>query len=116
MGACWMHGIEDNPVYEIAVREKFPSHTGTILNFDIDTCVDEHGLRISSELHKEVDQFFQSLLEDTHDLFEFEQQTSTQMSSASVYKVFSEKFQNFLNSNGGNDEARVLKLKLLQRR
>lgn len=116
MGACWMHGLQGNPVYELAQREKFPSHTGTILTFDIGTCVDEHGLQISSELHNEVDQFFESLLQDTRDLFEFQQQSMTQLSTSSVHKVFSEKFENFMNTNGSNSETRSLKLKLLQRR
>lgn len=55
MGACWMHGLEGNPVYELAKKENFPAHTGTILNFDIGTFVDENGTKISSELHHEVD-------------------------------------------------------------
>jgi hypothetical protein len=116
MGACWMHGLQGNPVYELVEREKFPSHTGTILSFNIGTCVDENGLQISSELHNEVDQFFESLLQNTRDLFEFQQQNNTQISSTSIYKVFLEKFENFLNVNGGDSETRCLKLKLLQRR
>ncbi|CAF1201369.1 unnamed protein product [Adineta ricciae] len=116
MGACWMHGLQENPVYELAQRENFPSHTGTILNFDIGTCVDENGTQISSELHHEVDQFFESLLQDTRDLFEFQQQNNTQISSISIQKVFLEKFENFLNQNGADQETRCLKLKLLQRR
>ena len=35
MGACWMHGLQGNPVYELAKEENFPPHTGTILSFDI---------------------------------------------------------------------------------
>ncbi|CAF3525593.1 unnamed protein product [Rotaria socialis] len=116
MGACWMHGLQGNPVYELAQRENFPAHTGTILNFDIGTCVDENGLYISSELHHEVDQFFDSLLQDTRDLFEFQQINNTQLSSSSIHKVFLEKFENFLNSNAGDNGTRSLKLKLLQRR
>jgi hypothetical protein len=116
MGACWMHGLQGNPVYELALREKFPTHTGTILSFDIGTCVDEYGSQISSELHHEVDQFFESLLQDTRDLFEFQQQNNTQISSTSIHKVFLEKFENFVNVNGGDQETRCLKLKLLQRR
>jgi len=116
MGACWMHGLQGNPVYELAQREKFPSHTGTILSFNIGTCVDENGSQISSELHNEVDQFFESLLQDTRDLFEFQQQNNTQISSTSIHKVFVEKFENFLNMNGSDSETRRLKLKLLQRR
>ncbi|CAF0724806.1 unnamed protein product [Rotaria sordida] len=116
MGACWMHGIQGNPVYELAVREKFPQHTGTILSFNIGTCVDENGLQISSELHNEVDQFFESLLQDTRDLFEYQQKNNTPISSISIQKVFMEKFSNFLNSNGEDNETRSLKLKLLQRR
>ena len=116
MGACWMHGLQGNPVYELAQRENFPSHTGTILSFDIGTCVDENGLQISSELHNEVDQFFESLLQDTRDLFELQQQTYTQISSTSIHKVFLEKFENFLNMNGSDSATRGLKLKLLQRR
>lgn len=116
MGACWMHGLQGNPVYELAQRENFPSHTGTILSFNIGTCVDEHGLQISSELHNEVDEFFESLLQDTRDLFEFQQQNNTQISSTSIHKVFLEKFENFVNLNGGDKETRCLKLKLLQRR
>ncbi|CAF0728225.1 unnamed protein product [Adineta steineri] len=116
MGACWMHGLQENPVYELAQRENFPSHTGTILSFDIGTCVDEHGLQISSDLHHEVDEFFESLLQDTRDLFEYQQQNNTQISSTSIHKVFLEKFENFVNLNGGDQETRCLKLKLLQRR
>jgi len=116
MGACWMHGLQGNPVYELAQREKFPSHTGTILNFNIGTCVDENGLQISAELHNEVDQFFESLLQDTRDLFEYQQEHQTQISSISIQKVFSEKFENFLNTNGSDSETRCLKMKLLQRR
>jgi monoamine oxidase len=116
MGACWMHGLQENPVYELAQREKFPTHTGTILTFDIGTCVDENGLQISSELHNEVDQFFESLLQNTRDLFEFQQQNNTQLSSISIQKVFVDKFENFLNQNGADQETRCLKLKLLQRR
>ncbi|CAF0782569.1 unnamed protein product [Adineta steineri] len=115
MGACWMHGLQENPVYELAQRENFPSHTGTILSFDIGTCVDEHGLQISSDLHHEVDEFFESLLQDTRDLFEYQQQNNTQISSTSIHKVFLEKFENFVNLNGGDQETRCLKLKLLQR-
>ncbi|UJR33849.1 hypothetical protein I4U23_021271 [Adineta vaga] len=116
MGACWMHGLQENPVYELAQREKFPSHTGTILNFDIGTCVDEHGSNISCELHHEVDQFFETLLQDTRDLFELQQQNNNQISSTSIHKVFLERFENFLNQNGSDQETRCLKLKLLQRR
>lgn len=116
MGACWMHGLQGNPVYELAQQEQFPAHTGTILNFDIGTCVDENGSLISSELHNEVDQFFESLLQDTRDLFEFQQLNIAQLSSASIHNVFLEKFENFLNSNAGDQATRALKLKLLQRR
>jgi monoamine oxidase len=116
MGACWMHGIQGNPVYELAKQEKFPNHTGTILSFDIGTCVDENGSQISSELHNEVDQFFESLLQDTRNLFEFQTHHQQQLSSASIQKVFLEKFDNFLNLNGSDSETRRLKLKLLQRR
>ena len=116
MGACWMHGLQDNPVYELAEREQFPGHTGTILSFDIGTCVDESGTYISDELHNEVDQFFESLLQDTRDLFEGDTQSNKQISSTNVQKVFLEKFENFLNLNGSDSETRRLKLKLLQRR
>jgi monoamine oxidase len=116
MGACWMHGLQDNPVYELAEREKFPHHTGTILSFDIGTCVDENGSRISSELHHEVDEFFESLLQNTRDLFQYEKQTNQQLSTTSIQKVFLEKFENFLNLNGADSETRRLKLKLLHRR
>lgn len=116
MGACWMHGLEGNPVYELAKKENFPAHTGTILNFDIGTCVDENGTKISSELHHEVDQFFESLLQDTRDLFEYQQMNNQQLSSTSIYKVFLEKFENFLNDNGSDQATRQLKSKLLQRR
>lgn len=111
-----MHGLQGNPVYELAKREKFPDHTGTILSFDIGTCVDEYGSPISSALHNEVDQFFESLLQDTRDLFEFQTQHQQQLSSASIQKVFREKFENFLNLNGSDIETRGLKQKLLQRR
>ena len=111
-----MHGLQGNPVYELAKQEKFPDHTGTILSFDIGTCVDENGSQISSELHNEVDQFFESLLQDTRDLFEFQTQNQQQLSSASIQKVFREKFENFLNLNGSDSETRRLKQKLLQRR
>ena len=84
MGACWMHGLQGNPVYELVERENFPAHTGTILNFDIGTCVAENGLQISPELHQEVDQFFESLLQDTRNLFELQQKINTQISSASI--------------------------------
>lgn len=111
-----MHGLEGNPVHELAKQENFPAHTGTILNFNIGTCVDENGTSISSELHHEVDQFFESLLQDTRDLFEIQQMNNQQIPTASIHKVFMEKFENFLNVNGSDDETRRLKLKLLQRR
>ncbi|CAF0786094.1 unnamed protein product [Didymodactylos carnosus] len=123
MGACWIHGLENNPVYELVQREKFPSHTGTILTFDIGTCVDENGNEIPNSLHTEVDQFFESLAQDIRDLFELDSINNNQTSlidkrqiNESFQKVFSEKFQNFLNLNGGDSETRRLKSKLLQRR
>ena len=116
MGACWMHGLLGNPVYELAEREKFPRHTGTILNFEIGTCVDESGSKISTELHEEVDEFFESLLQDTRDLFELQEQNNQQLCSTSIQKVFMEKFENFISSNNSDAATQRLRLKLLQRR
>lgn len=115
MGACWMHGLEGNPVYELAVQQDFPRHTGTILSFEIGTCVDESGLEISSDLHNEVDQFFEELLQDTRELFNGGR-NDLQSQRTSIQKVFMERFDNFLNLGNATNETRRLKLQLLQRR
>ena len=45
-------------------------------------------------------------------LFQFQQQNNTQISSKNIYKVFLEKFENFLNQNSADSETRLFKIKI----